>query len=238
MCCRSFGRCPWSCSRSWSCSYLSIFPEKVGHAERRHSGGRPGGVVHVPAETDALLVRLLSLFNELHLTVPATAVGALHDTLLSPIKSAKHTDPLERFVSLKHFSSAMSSRHAGPGPQRSGVVTTDAHHPSRPEWRHTCPSTPRTRTPSKNRFFVVGQNSSALGWDRVVVGFRIIPGCPLSGAGVPLSGVLVWLLNGCPPAGGGGPWWGSRPPAGMVCGPAVSYSPTRSRVQYHRRWKA
>ena len=26
--------------------------------------------------------------------------------------------------------------------------------------------------------------------------------------------VLVWLLNGCPPAGGGGPWWGSRPPAG------------------------
>ena len=22
------------------------------------------------------------------------------------------------------------------------------------------------------------------------------------------------MLNGCPPAGGGGPWWGSRPPAG------------------------
>ena len=122
--------------------------------------------------------------------------------------------PLERFVSLKHFSSAMSSRHAGPGPQRSGVVTTDAHHPSRPEWRHTCPSTPRTRTPSKNRFFVVGQNSSALGWDRVVVGFRIIPGCPLSGAGVPLSGVLVWLLNGCPPQGFGAPCRGFRVPAG------------------------
>ena len=38
----------------------------------------------------------------------------------------------------------------------------------------------------------------------------------VSGAGV----VVEWLS----PAGGGGPWWGSRPPAGMVC--VVRRSPT------------